>query len=81
LEDELKTIINTYMSVDGLKEIRTSSIGDNPNLLDRVALSDTIGSVLQLDAGIVYKCLAALSAARNLTIDQYLANFKHTLEN
>jgi hypothetical protein len=76
----MKSIINAYLSIDGVKEIATKSFGDKPNLLDKVAISDTMGNVLQLDAGVIYKAIVALAAARKLTVDEYFKTFKNTIE-
>jgi hypothetical protein len=76
----MKAVINAYLSVNEVKEIQTKSFGDLPNALDRIAIGDNIGNVLQLDAGILHKGLVALSAARNLTIDQYLSKFKTVVD-
>lgn len=72
----MKTIINAYLSVGGLKDIVVQSYGDKPNTFDRVSLTDRIGNVLQLDAAIICKALETLAAARKLTVEEYLKYLK-----
>lgn len=70
----------TYISSSGLKDAKVQNTSEKVNELDRIHLLDGKGNQVTIDAGVVYKCLVVLASVRNLTLEQYISEFKKILE-
>lgn len=74
------TRFQTLISNNGLKDAKVQNISDKVNELDRIHLLDRKGNQVSIESGVIYRCLLALASNRNLTLEQYIAEFKKLLE-
>jgi hypothetical protein len=68
----MKTLINTYLSDTGIKQITSQSKSQTPSMEDRVTFDDHFGSRLQMDVAALYHALYVLASSHKMSLFEYL---------